>query len=244
LFGGRDLLGLGAIALMAAGGAALVDRVIDSELEIVRGVRVSLDARRALEQRSRPPGVGGELSIVRSEDGALVFVVNTASVSRAGRALSAGAEDEARAARHRAAIEKRSIREPLGGGVWRATAADAAMSAELVSEPPEIPRASPVLGALVAFLAGAVLAGVARLRLGPAIAAALGLTAAAALSAFFAASSVELASQAAVSYLSESTASPPAVSLRPAPALLWLAGLFVLELAAVFALGRRRGAAR
>jgi hypothetical protein len=228
-----------AIALMAAAGLLLADTAIKAELNVVRGVRVSLDARKALEQHSRPPGVEGLLTIVSQNE----YLVHTASVSRAGTPLRADdSEDKARAERHAAAKIKKSIRERVDGGAWRATVADPSgdMTAELISNPPAVLRPSIWIGAGIALFAGFLLMFLLRLKTTPRIAASVGLTAAAAVVLYFTKSHVGLASQAAIAYLAESTGSPPGVAIAPIKVLAWPLALYVLLLLLVLISSRRR----
>lgn len=208
------------IAVIALVGSALAHLSIRNELEIVRGVRVALDARRALEQRSRPPGVEGELTIVEGDPP--IYVVHTASVTRAGSPLPA---NDPRAERHREALQKKSIKTELGEA-WRATVSDGKTSAELLSRPAPIPIAFPWLAALIAFVAGASIAYLHR---------AAGVLIAAAAMLAGAYLSVDSASEAAVAYLSTGTG----VVLQPIKVLIAPA-VFAAVVAAIAVFATRK----
>lgn len=219
------LAAIGFIAVIAFVGGALAHRSMRDEVEIVRGVRVALEARRALEQRSRPPGVEGELTIVEGDPA--IYVINTASVTRAGSAVD---PSDPRLERHREALQKKSIKTQLGAD-WRATVSDGKTSAELYSTPPKIPIAAPWMVAFIALIAGASISFLHRIA---------GVLVAAVVMLAGVYLSIDGASQAAMSYLAEGTGAPPGVALQPVKVLIAPAILAAVVAAiAIFALRKR-----
>jgi hypothetical protein len=209
-----------AIALFAIAGIVATDLAIGRELEPVREGRVTIDARRALEQRSRPPGVEGLLTIV--EGGR--YLVHTASVTRAGTAV----DDPERNTRHQGATQKKKLLAHLPDGAIRATVATATTSAELTIRAASIERPGLWISLAITLAAGLLSFFGLQLKLSPRTSALIALAVTLAVVLYFAELSMTVAEQAATAYLAQSTGSPPNVVLQPLRVLVWPLSLFPL----------------
>lgn len=215
-----DVRSAAVIALFAIAGAGAAELAITRELVPVERGRVALDARRALEQRSRPPGVEGLLTIVEGDR----YVVHTASVTRAGTKV----DDRERLERHLEAQNKKRLQTELSGGAIRVTIASSITSAELTATPPSIERPGPWISIAISLAIGLLSFFGLQLKLSPRTSALLAVSLTLGSVLFFTELSLTTASQAAVAYLSESTGSPPNVVLQPIKVLVWPLALFPL----------------
>lgn len=224
-----DMRSAMAIALFAIAGIITADLSIRRELEPVQQGRVTIDAKRALEQRSRPPGVEGLLTIVEGDR----YLVHTASVSRAGTKV----DDLARLERHRQAQQKRQVAH-LSGGELRVTVASSTTSAELTAIAPPIERPGLWISLAIALAVGLLTFFGLQLKLSPRTSGLIALLVTLAISLFFTEMSITVAEQAATTYLSQSTGTANVV-LQPIKILVWPLALFPLFAAFVAWKARR-----
>ncbi len=215
--GARDLGGAFAIAVTALLAAALLDDRTADDLDQMRGMRVTLDARDAA---ARDKKVEGDLTIVKGVESAKYYFLNhqtyvvfTASTAREGTALRGqDPYDKARSDRHSEVTRKKvPLRERLPGGAWRVTVPDNDRSAELVQNPPPIPMPGPWRSAFTSLMVGLVVMLALRFRLPTKIAAPAGAMAAGAVIVYLVGPYLVIASNAASDYLAQGRTNIPIV---------------------------------
>jgi ABC-type sugar transport system permease subunit len=237
MISGRDAPWMISLALAAALGAIAIERELDETLDEIRAARATLLTRAALGE-GRPRD--GALTIVRETESAKYpflnkrsYEIHTSSVARAGTVLRAGdEEDKARADRHAEARRKKTpLRTRLEGGAWRVTIAEGTRSAELVIDPPPVPRPSPWPVTLVALGVAIVIGLLVRLKLSQGIAALVGFGVM--IGGLFAIGEGLLgeASLLATQYLAESGTAAPAARLGPVGVRTAIAIASILSLA-------------
>jgi ABC-type sugar transport system permease subunit len=214
----RDVGGAFGIAVTALLGGTLLGMRTSTELDYVRGIRTTLDARAALKN---PKKVEGELTIVKSVESTKYYflnkkswVVHTSSTTREGTALRGDVpEDKARADRHaQVARTKSPLRERLPDGSWRVTVPEGDRSGELLQNPPPIPVPAPWRAGLEAVVLGLVAMVLLRFRAKAKIAAPIGAVVAGIAIVYFAGAHLQLASTAATNYLSAGRGNAPIVA--------------------------------
>lgn len=240
-------LELAGLVLFAIAGALIADRVLDGELEHVRGMRVLDQARAALDEGLRPDG---QLTIVRENESARYpflnkksYLVHTSSSARAGTPLRASViEDQGRSIRHTEARRKKEILTRLEGGGWRATVAKGTLSAELDADPAKPARPAPWTAAGLSFIAALlVLVVLHAMSRPPWVATAGALIAAAIAVDAVAEAGLARASSLATEYLNAASSSRALVELPHAGTraliALWLGLALLIVLAASSGLG-------
>jgi ABC-type sugar transport system permease subunit len=229
-FASKDIGSAVAIALVGVSTGLILDWRTEVELDRMRAYRVVLDARAAVSSGAK---VQGDLTVVRGTDSAKYYflnkrsyVIHTASTAREGTVLSGSdPEDKARADRHAEVLRKKTALETrLPGGAWRVTVPDNFRSAELVQDPPPVPRPSPIHPALLSMLAGVIVLALLRFGVVPRYAGPIATTAAAAAAVYFAGPHFFAASTAAMSYLAEGRSNAPNPTLPPHVARVFLGG--------------------
>jgi ABC-type sugar transport system permease subunit len=239
------------LAFVTLAGALSSELIVVSLLDSIRGVRVMLEARRALDTNQRP---GGVLTIVAQKESAKYpflnkrrYVVNTSSAAREGTALR-GTDplDRERASRHAEVQRGGVVKERLEGGAWRVTlsgktAANESASVELTHSPPPIDPRSPWAGAIISLGAGLLVLILLHRRTSMLRAVCASLAVSAALSVYFAEVGLDAASSLASSYLQEESPGAPFVHLDRVLVRAALGGLIALDLGLVGLLFSERG---
>lgn len=218
-FGAKDLGAAVSILLIGVLGGALLQYRTGEELDRVRGLRVTLDARDAVARGAK---VEGDLTVVRGVESTKYYFLNkrsyvvyTASTAREGTVLRGDDPfDKSRADRHAEVRRKKTpLRKRLPDGAWRVTVPDNDRSAELVQNPPPVPGPSPWGPASLAVLAGFAILAALRFKLKPHLAGPIAAAAAAALLVYLVGPHFAVASKAATAYLSEGRTNIPIIRL-------------------------------
>lgn len=224
-----------------------IEASIDRELDQVRGMRVAVQARAAVSKDERPDG---PLTIVRGTESEKYYFLNkksylvhTASTSREGTVLTAeNSFDKGRADRHaQVTTKKRAIRTKLEDGRWRATVPDSDRSAELILDPPPVPKPSAYRITGVAALIGIVLMLGLTWKVRAGIAAPVATMVSVVVLTYLIDAHIGAASSLATGYLSKAGAAT-FVAISPIACRAWAIGLGVLAIAAAALAASERGA--